>query len=265
VGHLLALSGNWNWDTYSWFFTSPLKPGLSAWNVVPGLVVLACLLGHVIFTDLHGKVIQNRVTVPLMVGALALGPLLYSPADVKKLFIVAAISTALLFALLMTGGFGAGDAKLLIGLALIFGQAVVGIFFLGEVIAFLYAIPALLVARRAKKRGQFEGKLRKIKLQFGPALALATVVPVAVSGAHAWALAYLGGMLLAALYFQLRGQRPVAEIEEAVEHVVEPLEGEGSGEELGGKGEAGPDEPQAAEDAPPAEAPAGEPSAPAQG
>lgn len=215
-------------ETYRWFVDSPVRDGLGLWELGPGLFILAILLGYAIFTDLRGHIIPNQITVPLMVGSLAVAPFLYD--DPKRLLLVA-VPTSLVFVFMIyTNRFGAGDTKLLIALSFLFHKSVIGLFFIANFIALAYALPVMYLAYRAKRRGEFEGRIRKIALQFGPAIAIATAIPVAVSGAGWWALAYLAVMLASTALFAAFSKSPAAEVLDEVEEVLEPLEGEESTE-----------------------------------
>lgn len=215
-------------DIYSWFVSSPVRDGLGLWELGPGLFILAVLLGYAIFTDLRGRIIPNQMTLPLILASLALAPLLYE--DPKRLLLFAVPAGLFFVAMIYTERFGAGDTKLLIALAFLFHKSIIGIFFLANFIAFLYAVPVMLLAYRAKRRGEFDGRIRKIALQFGPAIAVATAVPVAVSGAGWWALAYLLVMTASAALFSAFSKGPLPEALEEVEEALEPLEGEESTE-----------------------------------
>lgn len=188
-------------EVYSWFVSCPLRSGLGPWELVPGLALLAMVLGHAFFTDLHGKIISDRITLPLFVSGVAIAPLL-APVPWKWLAFGAGASFVF-FAMIYTGRFGAGDAKLLAGLSFLFYKAVIGIFFLAGFIAFFYAIPVMVLAARARRRGEEIGKLRKLRLQLGPAIAIACAVPIAVSANPYWGLGFLGLMLLTVAGFEL--------------------------------------------------------------
>lgn len=178
---------------YSWFVESPLRPGLELWPLVLGLALLAVVLGYIFFTDLHGYVIPNHITIPLAFLALIVSPFLYTPPWKVLAF---GGGVTIFFALLtLTGKFGAGDFKLLAGLSFLFGKAIIGIFFIASFIALLYAIPMMLSVTKSRRNGEEVGKLGKLKNPLGPAIALACVVPVAVSAHnHLWALLFLAGI-----------------------------------------------------------------------
>jgi Flp pilus assembly protein protease CpaA len=207
------------WDLYSWFAKAPIRPELGFRQLAVGLALLALLLGYSFYTDIHGRVIKNHVTVPLILAGLAAAPLLY-PHTGRALLI--GVGTALvLFLFSLTGGFGLGDAKLLTALAFLFGKAVLAVFFLAGGVALLYSLPVAILAARQKRQGNFEGKIRKIALPFGPAICLTAAVPVAVSGGGWWALAFLGleGVTLA--FLESRRRWPGVPAEAAPKVVAE--------------------------------------------
>ena len=195
---------------YAWFVRCPVRSGLGPWELVPGAAVLAVVLGHAFFTDLRGMIISNRITGPLFVASVAIGPLL-APTPWKLLAF--GFGASLVFsALVYTGRFGAGDAKLLSGLAFLFYKAVIGIFFIAAFIALLYALPVMVLAARARRRGEKIGKLRKIPLPFGPAIVLTCAIPIAVSASPYWGLGFIGLVLLSVVGLECNLHRAKSEV-----------------------------------------------------
>lgn len=173
------------------YWVEALRPSFQSGVDLPALLIgcfiLAVLLGYSTFTDLRGKIIPNLVTVPLILAAATISPLLNENAG--QVLLIGLASSLFFIALSFTGGFGGGDAKLLAALSLLLGGAVWAIYFIALVIGIIYALP---VALRARRDGHFQGRIGKIKLQFGPAIALALPVVILIWGTPSLALAFLG-------------------------------------------------------------------------
>jgi Flp pilus assembly protein protease CpaA len=195
-------------DLYTWFAQAELRPELGLVALVLGGLILAAVLGYVSFTDLfRGKRIPNRVSVPLIFGSMAAGPAIAQKPMTAIVFGV--VASLFFFALGMTGGFGMGDSKLLCALAFLLGKAVIGVFFIAITIGLLYALPVMMKAGRDRRRGKFDGKIRKIKLQFGPAIAVAVALVVGVSSLSGWGAAFLLAELASfALFVATKGVKP---------------------------------------------------------
>jgi Flp pilus assembly protein protease CpaA len=174
-----------------------------------GAVVLAALLGYCVYTDLcRGAIIPNAVTVPLLAAAVPIGALLHEhPAQ----GLAVGFAAAFFFLLLgFVGAFGMGDAKLLAGMSFLFGKAILPVFVLANCIGLLYTLPLIARARaRQEKASGKKTKIRKVKIQFGPAIALAVPVVFLLGGmapAHALGFLLVEALVAAPLVYRDRAR-----------------------------------------------------------
>ncbi|MBA3327350.1 MAG: prepilin peptidase [Solirubrobacterales bacterium] len=136
--------------------------------LVLGLVLVAFLV-PIALIDLDHRLILNKLTGPAAVLALVLGTALDPGGEVERLIAGAAAGGALLLpSLLVPGGMGMGDAKLVAVLGLYLGRGVAAAFLVAFVVGTLVGLALVL------RKGMAAG--RKTAIPFGPFLALGGVV-----------------------------------------------------------------------------------------
>lgn len=128
---------------------NPLASDVSFWNLAPALAIVAAILGYCAYADLYrGRIIPNPASVGLIIGALAIVPLIV--ADPVRHLIIAAIICVVLTLMTIIGVFAPGDWKVFCGLAILLGPASVVLVFVAFAIIILYSVP--IAIRSVKKR-----------------------------------------------------------------------------------------------------------------
>jgi leader peptidase (prepilin peptidase) / N-methyltransferase len=139
----------------------------SAYDIVLGLMLIAVLV-PVALIDLEYRIIPNKITLPAAIAAVVAGVILRPSAVPEQLIAGAAAGGFLLiFALAYPRGMGMGDVKLALLLGAMLGRTVPVAMLLGLVSGF---VPAIFLFMRHGVAA------RKIKLPFGPFLALGGVI-----------------------------------------------------------------------------------------
>lgn len=129
---------------------NPLLAGLTFWQLAPAIAIVGAVLGYCAYTDLYkGRIIPNAASVGLIVGALAIVPIVV--ADPARHLIIAAVICIVLTLMTIIGVFAPGDWKLYCGLAVLLGPAALILIFLSFAIILLYSVPIALKTIKTRK------------------------------------------------------------------------------------------------------------------
>lgn len=130
--------------------SNPLLAGLTFWQLAPAIAIVGAVLGYCAYTDLYrGRIIPNAASVGLIVGALAIVPIVV--ADPARHLIIAGIICVVLTLMTIVGVFAPGDWKLYCGLSILLGPAALVLIFLSFAIIILYSIPIALKTIKSRK------------------------------------------------------------------------------------------------------------------
>ncbi len=134
-------------------------------------IVLVTLMVAVVPIDLEHRLILNKLTYPAAALAVVLG-LVLDPGFVPEQLIAGAAAGGffLIAALAYPQGMGLGDVKLATVMGLYLGRAVAPAIFIALITGVLVGV--VVIARLGSERG------RKVKVPFGPFLALGSVVAI---------------------------------------------------------------------------------------
>lgn len=177
---------------------NPLAPGITFWELAPALAIVAALLGYCAYADLYkGRIIPNPASVGLIIGSLAVFPLVV--ADPLRHLIIAAVICIVLTLMTIIGVFAPGDWKVFCGLAVLLGPASVILVFVAFIIIIAYSVP---IAIRTVKTRKLSVEKPKAGQRLGtspgaPGIALAFPVTLFFMGLDpVYALALVAVMLL---------------------------------------------------------------------
>jgi hypothetical protein len=156
-------------------------------------ILIALLLGHTIYTDIHrGRVIRNWTT--LLIGAVAVVGSFFIYEDILAHYLMVLAALAVLFVLAFIGAFKMGDIKLYLGLSIALGKAVFPLMMISWIVIILYSIPIMRAKIKENKKNS-DKEPRGMRLGTapgGPGIAIAFPLTLYMIGIEWWqALALL--------------------------------------------------------------------------
>lgn len=191
-----------------------LRDGLGYNELALGVLMLAMLLGYCAYTDaFRGRIIRNAVTGGLLVGSIAVVPLLYNDplAHMKSVGAAALI----FFVVFWTGAIKEGDFKLYIGLAVLLGKAAILLAFVSWILMVTYSAPAMWAASRKRKAaGEKLSKQNMTTAPAGPSIAAAFPVSLLLARVITFPQALI---LLAAAALTVAGSYWLRRLDDAAE------------------------------------------------